>query len=447
MSAAALKVSTESRPSSRLAVTVTVSGERCTASYEEAIKSLSRSINLPGFRKGKVPRSVLVQQLGGVRIKATALEKLIDNAWRDAIKQESLEPISQPDLSSGFDGLLESFNPGDELTFTLEADVAPTPKLKSTKGLKAEYEAVAYDPSRVDSMIDDSRKQLATVVPVEGRAAQKGDIAVLGFNGTYSDDGSEIEGGSADSMDVDLDNGRMIPGFIEGVIGMNIGENKSVDCQFPEDYPKDDARGRKATFAIELKDLKTRELPELDDAFAKQASEKDTMADLRKDLEQRLKDDAERRQTSNRHDGLVKALVEQLEVDLPEALIQQESRNLVEQTAAQFAQQGMDVKSLFTPDLIRNLMQNSRPEAEERLRRSFALTALAEAEDIKLDDSAIDTKLDEVKKDLSADAKVDPERLRQAVMDDLMQEQLMSWLETNSTLTEKAPEPDSDTKS
>lgn len=447
MSAAALKVSTESRPSSRLAVTVTVSGERCTASYEEAIKSLSRSINLPGFRKGKVPRSVLVQQLGGVRIKATALEKLIDSAWRDAIKQESLEPISQPDLSSGFDGLLESFNPGAELTFTLEADVAPTPKLKSTKGLKAEYEAVAYDPSRVDSMIDDSRKQLATVVPVEGRAAQKGDIAVLGFNGTYSDDGSEIEGGSADSMDVDLDNGRMIPGFIEGVIGMNVGENKSVDCQFPEDYPKDDARGRKATFAIELKDLKTRELPELDDAFAKQASEKDTMADLRKDLEQRLKDDAERRQTSNRHDGLVKALVDQLEVDLPEALIQQESRNLVEQTAAQFAQQGMDVKSLFTPDLIRNLMQNSRPEAEERLRRSFALTALAEAEDIKLDDSAIDTKLDEVKKDLSADAKVDPERLRQAVMDDLMQEQLMSWLETNSTLTEKAPEPDSDTKS
>ena len=388
-----------------------------------------------------------MQQLGGVRIKATALEKLIDSAWRDAIKQESLEPISQPDLSSGFDGLLESFNPGDELTFTLEADVAPTPKLKSTKGLKAEYEAVAYDPSRVDSMIDDSRKQLATVVPVEGRAAQKGDIAVLGFNGTYSDDGSEIEGGSADSMDVDLDNGRMIPGFIEGVIGMKVGESKSVDCQFPDDYPKEDARGRKAAFAIELKDLKTRELPELDDAFAKQASEQDTMADLRKDLEQRLKDDAERRQTSNRHDGLVKALVDQLEVDLPEALIQQESRNLVEQTAAQFAQQGMDVKSLFTPDLIRNLMQNSRPEAEERLRRSFALTALAEAEDIKLDDSAIDTKLDEVKKDLSADAKVDPERLRQAVMDDLMQEQLMSWLETNSTLTEKAPEPDSDTKS
>ena len=440
MSAATLKVTTEARPSSRLAVTVTVPGERCKTSYEDAIKSLSRTINLPGFRKGKVPRTVLVQQLGALRIRATALESLVDGVWRDAIQQEKLEPLSQPELSDGFDKLLDGFQPGEELTFTLETDVAPTPKLKSTKGLKAEFEAVSYDASQVDAMLEDSRKQLATVVPVEGRAAEKGDIAVLGFKGTYSDDGSEIEGGSADSMDVDLEHGRMIPGFIEGVIGMSIGDSKTVDCQFPEDYPKEDARGRKAAFVIDLKDLKTRELPALDDAFAKQASEQETLADLRKDLEQRLKDDAERRQTSNRRDALLKALVEELEVDLPEALIQQESRNLLEQTAAQFAQQGMDVKSLFTPDLVRNLMQNSRPEAEERLRRSFALTALADAEDIKVEDKDVDAKLKEVKKELSADAKIDPDRLRQAVMEDLMQDQLMGWLEANSTLTEKAPE-------
>ena len=445
MSAASLKVTTEARPSSRLAVTVTVPGERSKASYEDAIKSLSRTINLPGFRKGKVPRTVVMQQLGAVRIKATALESLVDTVWREAIKQEALEPISQPELSGGFEGLLDSFTPGEAVTITLEADVAPTPKLKSTKGLKASFEPVAYDAAKVDEMLEDSRKQLATVVPVEGRAAEQGDIAVLGFRGTYSDDGSEIEGGSADSMDVDLEHGRMIPGFIEGVIGMAVGDSKTVDCQFPDDYPKEDARGRKAAFEIELKDLKTRELPELNDAFAKQASEQETLAELRQELEQRLKDDAERRQTSNRRDALVAALVEQLEVDLPEALIQQESRNLLEQTAAQFAQQGMDVKSLFTPDLVRNLMQNSRPEAEERLRRSFALTALAEAEEIKLDDKDVDAKIKEVKKELSDEAKIDPERLRQAVMDDLMQDRLMGWLEENSTLTEKAPAADDGT--
>ena len=394
MSAAALKVTTEARPSSRLAVTVTVPGERSKASYEDAINKLSRTISLPGFRKGKVPRTVVVQQLGSLRIKATALENLIDGAWRDAIDQESIEPISQPDLPAGMEGLLETFQPGEEFTITLEADVAPQPSLKTTKGLKAEFEPVVYDAAKVDAMLEDSRKQLATVVPVEGRSAAKGDIAVLGFKGTFSD-GSDIEGGSADSMDVDLEHGRMIPGFIEGVIGMEVGETKTVACQFPDDYPKEDARGRDASFAIELKDLKTRELPELNDAFAKQASEQETLEDLRKELEQRLKDDTERRQTSNRRDALVKALWSNW--DELEALIQQESRNLLEQTAAQFAQQGMDVKSLFTPDLIRNLMQTSRPEAEERLRRSFALTALAEKESIKVE-TAVEDKLQRSKR-------------------------------------------------
>ena len=439
MSAASLKVSTSSRPGSRLAVEVAVPAERCQASYEEAINRLSRSVNLPGFRKGKVPRTVLVQQLGALRIRANALETLVDSIWRDALEQETIEALGQPELSGGFEELLESFKPGEGLTVTLETDVAPTPKLKSTKGLKAEAESVSYDPARVDEMLEQSRRQLATVVPVEGRKAEKGDIAVVGFKGTYSDDGSEIEGGSADSMDVDLEHGRMIPGFIEGVVGMAVGDSKTVECNFPDDYPKEDARGRKANFEIELKDLKTRELPALDDAFAKQASEQESLADLRSDLEKRLKDDAERRSRSNRHDALLGALVEQLEVELPESLIQQEVRNLVEQTAGQFAQQGMDVKSLFTPELVRNLMESSRPEAEERLRRSLALTALADSEKLVVDDADVDAKLTEVKQQLSGERDIDPERLRQAVLDDLLQDKLLGWLEENSTITEKAP--------
>ena len=439
MSAASLKVSTSSRPGSRLAVEVAVPAERCQASYEEAINRLSRSVNLPGFRKGKVPRTVLVQQLGALRIRANALETLVDSIWRDALEQETIEALGQPELSGGFEELLESFKPGEGLTVTLETDVAPTPKLKSTKGLKAEAESVSYDPARVDEMLEQSRRQLATVVPVEGRKAEKGDIAVVGFKGTYNDDGSEIEGGSADSMDVDLEHGRMIPGFIEGVVGMAVGDSKTVECNFPDDYPKEDARGRKANFEIELKDLKTRELPALDDAFAKQASEQESLADLRSDLEKRLKDDAERRSRSNRHDALLGALVEQLEVELPESLIQQEVRNLVEQTAGQFAQQGMDVKSLFTPELVRNLMESSRPEAEERLRRSLALTALADSEKLVVDDADVDAKLAEVKQQLSGERDIDPERLRQAVLDDLLQDKLLGWLEDNSTITEKAP--------
>ena len=130
------------------------------------------------------------------------------------------------------------------------------------------------------------------------------------------------------------------------------------------------------------------------------------------------------------------------EVELPESLVQQEVRNLVEQTAGQFAQQGMDVKSLFTPDLVRNLMESSRPEAEERLRRSLALSALAESEDLKVEDSEIDAKVKEVKKQLAGERDIDPQRLRDAVIDDLLRDKLLGWLEENSTVTEKAAEAD-----
>ena len=140
MSATALQVKTTQKPNSRLAVEVAVPAERCQANYEAAVTRLSRTINLPGFRKGKVPRAVLLQQIGPVRIRATALESLVDAVWREVLEQESIEPLCEPELSGGFDALLESFQPSEALTLTLETDVTPTPKLKATKGLQAEAE-------------------------------------------------------------------------------------------------------------------------------------------------------------------------------------------------------------------------------------------------------------------------------------------------------------------
>ena len=148
MSALALKVETEKRPSSRLAVKVEIPAKRCEASYEEAISRLSRSINLPGFRKGKVPRAVLLQQLGVIRIRATALESLVDGVWREAIDQAAIKPLCEPELSEGFDALLDKFAPNKDLKITLETDIAPNPTLKTTKGLKAEAEEVKFDSGK-----------------------------------------------------------------------------------------------------------------------------------------------------------------------------------------------------------------------------------------------------------------------------------------------------------
>jgi trigger factor len=433
-----LQVSTSPRPGSRMAVEIAVPAGLTQTSHEQAVDKLSRTIKLPGFRKGKVPRAVLVQQIGAVRIRATALEDLVDSVFRNAMKQAEIPAIGQPSVDGGFEALLERFEPGKELSLTLEMDVEPTPSLKATKGLQTEAESVSFDPARVDELIEQSRRQLATLVPVEKRAAEAGDVAVISFTGTYADSGEAISGGSAEAMEVELEDGRMIPGFVEGIIGMKPGDSKTVACQFPEDYPQEDSAGREASFEISLSELKTRELPALDDAFAQQASDKQTLAELRADLEERLKDDAERRNESNRHDALLAALVEQLEVELPETLVQEEIISLLEQTAGQLAQQGMDVKKLFTPQLIQSLRETSRPEAEERLKRSLALKALATAEKIEVAADEIEAKVKELSRGFSDSSRIDPARLRQAVQEDLMREKLMGWLESNSTITEKA---------
>jgi trigger factor len=437
--ASGLKVSSQSRPGCRVALEVAIPGGRCQASYDAAVEKLSRSVKLPGFRKGKVPRSVLVQQLGPQRIRATALEDLVESVCRDALEQERIAPLGRPELQEGFEAVLERFTPGAELVLTLEMDVEPTPTLKTTQGLKAEAVPVAFDPARVDELLEQSRRQLATLVPVEGRPAAMGDVARVSFSGVFADSGSPIEGGSSEGMEVELEDGRMIPGFVEGIVGLDVGASRDVRCTFPASYPQEDAAGREATFSITLLDLKTRELPALDDAFAQQASDKATLAELKADLEERLKADAERRHRSNRHEALLEALVAELEVELPETLVRQEVRQLVEQTANQIAQQGVDVKKVFTDDVVRSLMQTSRPEAEKRLRRSLALSALASAEKVTISEEDITARAAELRRELGRRSDIDEERLRSVVSEELLQEKLLSWLEANATISEKSP--------
>ena len=437
MSSSKLNVKTNNLPGSRLAVELEIPSNQCKSSYEETLSQLSRSASLPGFRKGKVPRTVLIQQLGQKRIQASALEKLLGSTWDQIKKQESIQALSEPELVGGFEKVLENFDPNKNLSITLETDIPPTPKLKITKGLNAEVEKVPFDPKRVDEIIEKSQKQLATLVPIENRNAKNGDIAVVSFKGTFNDDKTIIEGGSSDSMDVELIEGQMIPGFIEGVIDMKIGETKVVECSFPKDYAQEKAQGRKANFEITLKELKTRELPQLDDSFAKQTSEKSTMEELRNDLEKRLKEETKLQNEKNKQEALLQSIVNELEIELPKTLIDLEIRNIIEQTARTFAQQGIDVKSTFTPDLVNKLMESSRPEAESNLKKQFAISALAEQENIEVNDTELKEKLTEVKKQLEKEKNIDQEKLKEAVIADLLEKKVFTWLEENNNVIEK----------
>ena len=437
MTKEALIVKTTSLPQSRIALELEIPSSKCKACINETINSISRSAKIPGFRLGKIPKQVLIQRIGINQLHASALEKIIDQSWNEALKIESIEPLSEPELVDGFESLLKKFNPEKSLKIILQTDVAPELKLKKSKGLSVEITKSSFDPKSVDAALEKSRNQLANIVPVNNRPAKLGDIAVVSFKGIYKDSNKEIEGGSTESMDLELEKNKMIPGFVEGIVGMKIDDNKTLNLKFPEDYSHEDSRGKEAIFEINLKDLKEKELPELNDDFAKQSGNKDSLKELKKDIESQLKQNFEDTQKNIKVEALMDALSKELDTEIPKAMIDIEVRNNIEQTAQRFAQQGMDIKSTFTPELVKSLAESTRPQAEKNVQRNLALRALSEKEKITVESDEIDQKMKEYEDEISKSSKqIDLQKLKDVVRDDLLKEKLINWLEQNSTIKE-----------
>lgn len=439
-----MKVIQEKLPASQVGLEIEIPPEKSKQAYEQVIQNFARSANIPGFRKGKVPRQVLVQRLGNVRIKAAALEEMIDSSVNEALKQEDIKAIGQPQLRTSFEELISQYEPGKPLTFAAAVDVLPEVNLTQYSGLQVQAEEVKYDPASVEKVIEENRNEMATLIPVEGRAAQMGDTAVADFKGILVNEEEpeaepeEIPGGQATDFQVEMQPGRFIEGFIDGMVGMNIGETKEIDAQFPEDYPQQELAGRKARFTVTLKDLKAKELPEVDDDFAQEVSEYQTLAELRESLEKRFQEEAESKTKANQQQALADELVKHVEVDLPETLINQEVDQMLTQTAMQLSRQGIDVKRLFTQDTIPQLRERSRPEAIDRIKRSLALQEVAKRESLQAESAAVDERVKEMLEQYK-DKDIDQERLREIVQEEILTEKILDWLQANATV-ELVPE-------
>lgn len=439
-----MKVIQEKLPASQVGLEIEIPPEKSKQAYEQVIQNFARSANIPGFRKGKVPRQVLVQRLGNVRIKAAALEEMIDSSVNEALKQEDIKAIGQPQLRTSFEELISQYEPGKPLTFSAAVDVLPEVNLTQYSGLQVQAEEVKYDPASVEKVIEENRNEMATLIPVEGRAAQMGDTAVADFKGILVNEEEpeaepeEIPGGQATDFQVEMQPGRFIEGFIDGMVGMNIGETKEIDAQFPQDYPQQELAGRKARFTVTLKDLKAKELPEVDDDFAQEVSEYETLAQLRESLEKRFQEEAESKTKANQQQALADELVKHVEVDLPETLINQEVDQMLTQTAMQLSKQGIDVKRLFTQDTIPQLRERSRPEAIDRIKRSLALQEVAKRESLQAESAAVDERVKEMLEQYK-DKDIDQERLREIVQEEILTEKILDWLQANATV-ELVPE-------
>ncbi len=440
-----MKVTQEKLPASQVGLEIEITPEMTTKTYNQVIENFNRAANIPGFRKGKVPRQILVQRLGVARIKAAALEELIQDGIEQAVKQTEIKAIGQPQLRTSFEELIGNYEPGKPLTFSAAVDVPPEVQLKQYTDLHVQAEEVKFDPEKVTQVLEENRQERATLIPVEGRPAQIGDVAVVDFKGTLvpladseTTEKEPIPGGEAEDFEVELQEDRFIPGFIAGIIGMNAGETKEISAQFPDPYANSELAGRGAEFTVTLKDIKEKELPELNDDFAQEVSEFETLAEFQASIEQRFQKEALDQTKVNKHQAISDALFKQVEVELPETLIMQEVDAMLTQTAVQLSRQGMDVRKLFTQEIIASWRDRSRPEAEERITRSLALLEVGKRESIEVPQAEIDARVQELMEQYTGQD-IDTDRLLSVVQEELLTEKIMDWLEAHSTV-ELVPE-------
>jgi trigger factor len=248
----------------------------------------------------------------------------------------------------------------------------------------------------------------------------------------------DISGGEATDFQLELEEGRFLADIVQGIVGMTPGETKEIPVTFPEDYPREDLASQSAVFTLTLKELKEKELPELDDDFAQDISEEETIGELRESLAKQFAEKAEQETKTNKENALIEALVAQVEIDLPDTLIEREVQTILTQTAIQMESYGMDLQKVFTAEMMPQLRERTRPDAIARLRQSLALEELAKRESLTVDDQQMDAKSQEVMKQL-AGQDVDPVRLREFVKSDLLKEKAIQWLEEHATI-ELVPE-------
>ncbi|NEQ98167.1 MAG: trigger factor [Cyanothece sp. SIO2G6] len=434
-----MKVTQEKLPASQIGLSVEIDADVSQKAYERTLRDYMSQANIPGFRRGKVPRKVLIQRFGAKRIKATVLEKLVQDTLEAAIKQEKIEVLGNLELRSPFEELVDQFTPGESITISASVDVPPEVKISQYSGLTLQAEEAKYDAEQVDTILEDYRNRTATLVPIEDRPAAMGDTVIVDFDGVLAQgDGetgepSPVPGGQAQDFQVDLETGKFIPGFIDGIVGMSLGETKQISATFPENYPEESVSGQDAIFTVTLKELKEKELPDLDDDFAQDVSEYDTLAELRQSLEDRVKADVEKKLTENIASVVLTKLVELVETELPESMVEQECNVLVNQTVMQLEQQGIEIKKMMTQDMLKNMQQGTRPDAITQIKKRLAIRQVAEQEGVKVADDALEAKVNEFVKEYG-DRNIDMARLRQFLEEDLLQEQVLTWFKENNTV-------------
>jgi trigger factor len=384
---AAVKTKTTELPDSRVRVEVEVPTEALEQELKTAASQLGREMRVPGFRSGKVPPEVVLRQVGREAVLDEAVRRGLPGWYEEALADAGIQTVGDPQVD-----LSDLPEKGAPLAFTIEVGVVPPAQLGEYRGIEVGRREPKVDDEEVQAELERLRDSLASLETVE-REAGEGDFVVMDYVGSM--DGTPFEGGEGRGQVVELGSGRLIPGFEEQLAGASAGDERTVELTFPDDYPADQLAGKDASFAVEVKEVKEKRLPELDDDFAVEAGGYDSLDELRAEIESRIGQAEERAIEAEFREAAVDAVVDQAKIEVPHELVHSKAHEMWHRTARRLAAQGINPEQYLqmAGKTEEELVVESESDAETALKREAVLAAIVEAEGIEVTDEEIEQAL------------------------------------------------------
>ena len=368
-------------------LTIEVPANDLEKALQSAYMKQKNKIAMPGFRKGKVPRQMIEKMYGPEIFYDDAANALIPKAYSEAYDECDLEIVSRPEIN------IVQIEKGKSFIFTADVATKPEVKLGEYKGLEVDKVSTRVTQKEVDAKIQEEAEKNAREVVVTDRPGADGDEVILDFEGFV--DGEAFEGGKGENYPLTIGSGSFIPGFEEQLVGAEAEKEVEVKVTFPEDYHAEELKGKEAVFKCTVHEIKAKELPELDDEFASEVSEFDTLDELKTDIKAKIKEQKVNDGKRAQEDAAVDAIIESAKMDLPEAMVDTQARQMLDEFAQRMQQQGLtlDQYMQFTGMTADKMMDELRPQAEKRIKTRLVLEAIAKAENIEITDEKLDEEI------------------------------------------------------
>ncbi|WP_088188347.1 trigger factor [Desulfosporosinus sp. FKA] len=402
-----MSVSVENVEKNVVALQVTVEAEKFSNAVNQAAKNLAKKVNVPGFRKGKAPRRLVELHVGQAALYDEALDHVIGPAYAQAVQETGINPVDRPDVE------LVQIEEGKELIFKAKVVVRPEVVLGEYKGLNVEQDVASVTEEEVMEELKGRQQQHARLMTIEDGKIEEGDIVTIDFEGFKGDE--PFAGGKAEDYELVIGSGTFIPGFEEGLIGAEAGKNIDVNVTFPDEYHSAELAGQEAVFKCLVKKVQRKELSPLDDEFAKDVSEFDTLDELKNDLRNKLMKIAESKVKDDHLKAIISKIVDNASVEIPEVMFTQRINEMFEELNTSLIQQGlnMDQYYQFTNSSEEIMHERLRPQAVESVKTDLVLEAVAKAEGITVTEDEVNEGL----KKLGERFKQDPASLKQSLLE------------------------------